>query len=192
VAGDDRGPASGDRVGAQPERGHRRRSAGRTFKGVVIRPAAPDEGEPAARSAPAGDEDIGYAAWYADPVARAVKFVFAAVFLLLTLVVATNAAGRLLGGIFAAGCLVWALRDAVWPLRLAVDREGVTVSVGFRGYRDIPWSEVERVRLDPQRRLAGRLLEIDTGGSLHFFGRFDLGEPPADALDTITQIRPRH
>ena len=32
-------------------------------------------------------------------------------------------------------------------------------------------------------------LILDAGESLHFYGRYDLGETPADALDTLTAIR---
>jgi hypothetical protein len=102
----------------------------------------------------------------------------------------TTPAGRAVAAAFAAGILVWAVRDLLTPVRLAADQEGVTVLTGFRDLRRIPWSEITRIRLDPQPRFAGRLLEVDAGESLHIFGRFDLGQAPSDALDTLNRIRP--
>ena len=163
------------------------------IQGMAIRPAAPDDdGEtfdddfPEERPGPPVTEKE----WRVDRRMTIVKFGLAVLFALLATVIRTTPAGRVLALVAMLATLLWALRDVTTPLRLAADQEGVTVLSGLRTYRRIPWSEIERVRLEPRPRFGGRLLEVDAGESLHFYGRYDLGEPPADALDTLTAIRP--
>ena len=50
---------------------------------------------------------------------------------------------------------------------------------GFAGSERLPWSTIERVRVDTQTRLTSRteLLEIDTGEGIFLLSRFDLGAP---------------
>ncbi|MGW0435701.1 PH domain-containing protein [Micromonospora sp. NPDC003197] len=95
-----------------------------------------------------------------------------------------------LAGLAAAGLLGWALRDLVAPVRLGVDRTGVTVVTGFAGRRHLDWARIERIAVDarPRRGLRTELLEIDAGDSLHLFGRHDLGAPP-DEVAAVLQAR---
>ena len=85
----------------------------------------------------------------------------------------------------------WAVRDVLAPVRLAADRTGVTVLVGALSRRHLPWSQIERVRVDRRERrgLRSELLEIDAGESLHLFGVHDLGAPPEDVVEALRRLR---
>lgn len=134
---------------------------------------------------------VAGASWHADRRLTVIKFVLAAVFAGGPFAVGATATSRLLGLVVGVGMAVWGARDLVAPVRLTADAAGVTVVTGFAGRRRLSWSDVERVRLDARSHCGARseLLEIDCGESLYFFSRYDLSEPPADALDTINQIR---
>ncbi|PZF93401.1 PH domain-containing protein [Micromonospora deserti] len=97
-----------------------------------------------------------------------------------------------LAGLAAAGLAGWAVRDLVAPVRLAVDAEGVTVVQGWAGRRRLPWSAIEAVGVDrrPRLGLVSEVLEIDTGESLHLFGRYDLGADPAEVAEAVNAARP--
>lgn len=91
----------------------------------------------------------------------------------------------------AAGLAVWALRDLIAPVRLAADTEGITVVTGYAGRRRVPWTRVERVRVDRRERrgLRAELLEIDCGDTLHLFSVHDLGADPEAVLATLLELR---
>jgi hypothetical protein len=115
----------------------------------------------------------------------------AAMFLVAAVLLARDAAGLALG-LLAAGVLGgFALRDVLAPVRLAADPNGVTVVTGFNGRRHIPWAEVERVRVDSQRRLGRRLefLEIDTGETLHLFSSAELSADCDDVAAALATLR---
>lgn len=97
-----------------------------------------------------------------------------------------------LAGLAAAGLLVWALRDLVAPVRLAVDRDGLTVLRGFAGRRRLPWDSVEAIRLERRARrgITAETLEIDAGESLHLFGRRDLDAPLDEVAAALDEARP--
>ncbi|RBQ05119.1 PH domain-containing protein [Micromonospora sp. LHW51205] len=97
-----------------------------------------------------------------------------------------------LAGLAAAGLLVWALRDVVAPVRLAVDRDGLTVLRGFAGRRRLPWDSVEAIRLERRARrgITAETLEIDAGESLHLFGRRDLDAPLDEVAAALDEARP--
>jgi Bacterial PH domain len=96
-----------------------------------------------------------------------------------------------LAAVVALGLAGWALRDAVAPVRLAADPDGLTVVVGFAGRRRLAWSEIERVRIDRRDRLGVRtkLLEVDVGDNLYLFSRYDLGAEPEDVLASLLPLR---
>lgn len=121
-----------------------------------------------------------------------VKFVLAALFVLVPWVAMTSGTGRVLGVTVAIGMLGWGVRDLLAPVRLIADPAGLTVTTGYAGHRRLSWADIERVRLDARPRYGARtqLLEIDAGEALYFFSRYDLGVEPADVLDTINEIRP--
>ena len=99
-------------------------------------------------------------------------------------------AGYLLTGLAAAGLAVAAGRDLVARRRLAADPEGLTVLVGFAGYRRVPWSEVERIRVDVRRHLglSTELLEVDAGEQLYLFARRELGAPCDEVAARLTEL----
>jgi hypothetical protein len=88
----------------------------------------------------------------------------------------------------------WALRDLVAPVRLAADTEGVTVMAGYARRRRVPWSAIERLRLDRRDRLGitSELLEIDADDALLLFSMHDLGADPHDVLPVLEELRARH
>ncbi|WP_436525306.1 PH domain-containing protein [Actinoplanes sp. HUAS TT8] len=91
-----------------------------------------------------------------------------------------------------AGLAVWALRDVLIPVRLTADTDGVTVVTGFARRRRLPWSAVEKVRVDrtTRRGLRSELLEIDAGDAIYLFGAHELGALPDDVLAEITALKP--
>ncbi|QXJ20362.1 PH domain-containing protein [Actinomadura graeca] len=98
----------------------------------------------------------------------------------------------LLAGVAAAGLAALALRDLLVPVRVAADREGLTVVTGYAGHRRVPWDEVTAIRVDERRRLLlrTRLLEIETADDLHLFSAFDLGADVHDVADELYRLRP--
>jgi hypothetical protein len=96
-----------------------------------------------------------------------------------------------LAGAVAIALAGWALRDVVAPVRLAADREGVTVVTGFAGRRRLGWAQIERIRLDRRERLglASEMLEIDADDALFLFTMHDLGADPHDVLAELEQLR---
>jgi Bacterial PH domain len=130
--------------------------------------------------------------WRVRPVLPAAKLIGAAGIVVLAL-----AFGRrdpvqwVLAGAAALGLAGWAARDLLVPVRLAAGPAGVTVVAGLARRRFLPWDEIERVRVDRRRRLglAGELLEIDAGDSLHLFGPYDLGAAPEEAAAVLAAVR---
>jgi Bacterial PH domain len=127
-------------------------------------------------------------------VAPATTFAKLAGAVLLGAVAATSGAERerlLLAAVGALALATYGLRDLLAPVRLAADTEGVTVVSGYAGHRRIPWREVERVGVGAHRTLGLRteVLEIDTGESLHLFGRHDLGAPCDEVERVLLTLR---
>jgi hypothetical protein len=101
----------------------------------------------------------------------------------------TDAPGRVLVGIAAAGLLVFA--SLSWRARpkLAIGNDDL-VSRGPWGTTVLRRDEIKLIRITEFRRLARkvRLLEIDTvDGRLLVFTRWDLGTDPLDVLDALTE-----
>ncbi|XTZ13296.1 PH domain-containing protein [Micromonospora echinospora] len=99
-----------------------------------------------------------------------------------------------LAGLGAAGLAVWAARDLLAPVRLAVDPSGVTVVTGFAGRRTLDWSSIESVAVDDRPRfgLRNQFLEIDTGESLHLLSRHDLDADPAEVAALVAPYLDAH
>lgn len=91
----------------------------------------------------------------------------------------------------AIGLAGWALRDLVAPVRLAADREGITVVAGFARRRRLAWAQIERVRLDRRDRLgiSSEMLEVDADDALFLFSVHDLGVDPHDVLPVLEALR---
>jgi hypothetical protein len=89
------------------------------------------------------------------------------------------------------GLAAWALRDLIAPVRLAADPDGVTLVVGYAGRRRLPWSQIERVRVDRRDRLGLRseLLELDIGDNIYLFSVHQLGAEPEDVAAQLAELR---
>jgi hypothetical protein len=162
---------------------------------VQIRPGSPDDEfssdefvdfDPAAPVVPTAPLDS--AQWRVDRTMLVLKIIGLVAFAVIPQAFQLNLASRWFGGVVAVALALYAIRDVVAPVRLAADHDGVRLVVGFAGHRDIPWSEIIGLKLDPRRRSG--FLEIETAATLHLFSRYDLSMAPADALDMLTRIRP--
>lgn len=87
----------------------------------------------------------------------------------------------------AVGLVAWAVHDLLVPVRLTADDAGLTVVRPFHGSHRLPWSRIERVRVDTRRRY--RALEIDTGEELFLFGRYDVDSDLDDVAGLIEALR---
>ena len=96
-----------------------------------------------------------------------------------------------LAGAVAAGVSAWALRDLLIPVRLAADTDGVTVVTGIARRRHLPWSAIERVRVDSRSRrgLRSEMLEIDAGVALYLYCANDVGALPEDVVTQLADLR---
>jgi hypothetical protein len=119
------------------------------------------------------------------------KFAVAVVVAVVALI-AGDGFARWLGLVAAALVAVYGLRDVLGRERLRADRSGVRVGTGFTGYRQLEWSQLERVRVDQRMRLGIRtdLLELDAGEDLFLLSRYDLGADPHDAFEALEGLRP--
>jgi hypothetical protein len=127
-------------------------------------------------------------------VPRHVPLLKAAAAILFALVALRYAGdpGRWIVALLGAVLLgAYAVRDLVAPVRLAADFDGVTVVTGFARRRQIPWADIERVRVDTRQRLGRRneVLEVDTGESLYLFGAQELGTDLDRVAGTLAAIR---
>lgn len=123
----------------------------------------------------------------------AAKLAGAVLLIALGLLFADGDAVRLVLAILAAAVLVvWAVRDLIAPVRLAVDPSGLTVIHGAAGHRLLPWPTIEAITVDcrPRLGLTSEVLEIDAGESLHLFGRFELGTTPDEVVAELHAARP--
>lgn len=124
----------------------------------------------------------------------ALKLAGTGVFALLALLFASEPDRAGLALIAAALLSVLALRDILAPVRLAADGDGLVVVTGFARRRRIPWSEIERVRVDERKRLGLRteMLEVDTGTTLHLFSTYELGARCDEVADALRTLRTGH
>ncbi|WFE51131.1 PH domain-containing protein [Micromonospora sp. WMMD1155] len=132
--------------------------------------------------------------WRVPSSLPAAKLAGAVLLIALGLLFADGDAVRLVLSILTAAVLAgWAVRDLIAPVRLAVDPTGLSVIHGFAGHRLLPWTAVEAITVDrrPRFGLTSEVLEIDTGDSLHLFGRFDLGTTPEDVAAELRAVRPK-
>jgi Bacterial PH domain len=103
-------------------------------------------------------------------------------------ILVTDAPGRLLTGIAAAGLILFA--SATWRARpkLAITPDGLIVR-GWWRTQLLRRADIKIIRITEFRRLGRkmRLLEIDaTDGRLLIFSRWDLGTDPLEVLDALT------
>lgn len=115
------------------------------------------------------------------------KVIIAIAFIGLAWWFATDTERLLVAGLVALVIATYAVRDLIWPVRLSVGPDGVMVSRGFVGRREIAWGEIERLRMDRRRRLGStsELLEIDIDTTLFLFSKHELDEPLDDVLAAL-------
>lgn len=96
-----------------------------------------------------------------------------------------------LAGTVAVVVAGWALRDLLVPVRLTADTEGITVVTGIARRQHLPWSKIERVRVDStvRRGLRSEVLEIDAGDALYLYSANDLGALPEDVATQLADLR---
>ncbi|WP_428339779.1 PH domain-containing protein [Mycobacterium sp.] len=102
--------------------------------------------------------------------------------------VGTDAPGRLLLGIAAAGLIVFAA--GTWRARpkLAITEDGLQIGGWLRTQR-LRRPDIKIIRITEFRRIGRkmRLLEIDAhDGRLFVLSRWDLGTDPLNVLDALT------
>lgn len=132
--------------------------------------------------------------WRVKPVLPVTKLLGAVALVVLAVAFSDGDPVRLTLALVAAAALtVWAVRDLIRPVRLAADADGVTLVAGFAARRRLPWSRIERIRVDSRthRGLRNELLEIDAGESLHLFGAHELGTDPEDVAAALNDLRER-
>ncbi|MGY0230249.1 PH domain-containing protein [Longispora urticae] len=128
--------------------------------------------------------------WRVRPALFAGKAALAALFLLVALV-NTSDPTRLGVSVLAALLVAaWAARDAILKVRVAADAAGVTVVSGI-SRKQLPWGEIERIKLDVRSRLGLRseLMEIDTGEQIYLFSQNELSAPVAEVVEDLRRIR---
>ena len=114
--------------------------------------------------------------------------VFGLMMAIAAVTVITDAPGRILVGIAAAGLLVFA--SASWRAspKLAISDDGLVIR-GWWRTQVLRRSDIKIIRITEFRRIARtvRLLEIDTvDDRLLVFTRWDLGTDPLNVLDALT------
>jgi hypothetical protein len=130
--------------------------------------------------------------WRVKPVLPVTKLMGAVAALVLAAAFAEGDVVRwILAGLVTAGLIAWALRDFLIPVRLTADTEGVTVVTGIARRRHLPWSAIERVRVESRthRGLRSELVEIDAGDALYLYSANDLGALPEDVVAQLSDLR---
>ncbi|MFC7529104.1 PH domain-containing protein [Actinoplanes sp. GCM10030250] len=130
--------------------------------------------------------------WRVKPVLPVSKLMGAVALVVLAAAFAEGDPVRwALAAIVAAVLTGWAVRDLIVPIRLAADREGITVVTGFARRRQVPWSQIERVRVERtvRRGLRNEVLEIDTGDAFYLYGAHDLGALPDEVVTQLSDLR---
>ncbi|MGV9776860.1 PH domain-containing protein [Streptosporangium sp. NPDC003464] len=119
------------------------------------------------------------------------KAVAALAFAVATVLSIGDPRGMILAGAATLMMATLALRDVLAPVRLSADGEGLVVVRGFAGLQRVPWSAVERIRVDTRTRFASRtgVLEIDTGEAVFVLSQFDLGAPCQEVADELCSFR---
>lgn len=129
--------------------------------------------------------------WRVPRPVIAAKLVATAAFALVALWFSHDPSRLVVAALAALLLGAYAVRDLSSPVTLATTRDGVIVRRGFFGQRKLLWSQIERIRIDSRRRIAGRsnLLEIDTGTTIYLFSRYEIGADPSDVADELRAAR---
>lgn len=121
--------------------------------------------------------------------------VAAAVWLVLLVLTGADRPGQLIAAVAAAGLGTAAVSGSRARPRLAAGPDGLIVR-RLSWTLDVPWVQVERVRVLRQRRLGreSSLLELelrepDGGERLVVLGRLELGEDPEEVAEVLETYR---
>jgi len=125
--------------------------------------------------------------WRVPVRVPAAKAIVVAVLVYLAVVTRHGAGAVVVALAAAAGVAVWALQDVLVRVRVAAGAEGVTLVAGFGRRVTLPWSRVDRIRVDPRRR--GRQLEIDAGEAVYVVGRYDVDADLDDVAARLEALR---
>jgi hypothetical protein len=131
--------------------------------------------------------------WRVKPVLPVTKAIGAVAVLVLVVAFGGRDPVQWFLAITAAVALIgWALRDVLRPVRLTADTAGVTVVAGLLRRRHVPWSQIERVRVDRRARfgLSNELLELDAGDALYLFSVHELGAAPDEVAAALSALQP--
>ncbi|SDT74032.1 PH domain-containing protein [Actinoplanes derwentensis] len=130
--------------------------------------------------------------WRVRPVLPFAKLIVALTMPALALIFAEGEWSRWALALLAmAAIVVWAARDVLVPVRLAADPAGITVVTGFARRKQVPWSQIERVRVEStaRRGLRSDFLEIDAGDALYLFTTNDLSADPESVASSLAGLR---
>jgi hypothetical protein len=155
-------------------------------------PAMPEPTAPEPRSQEAPAAPVDSVSYRVDSRLTALRVGGFVIFALAALAFHDDRSKLAFTAVAALVAAGYAVRDIIAPVRLAADREAVTVVHGYAGHRRLEWDEIERLRVDQRRRLGTRsvALEIDTGDHIYLLSSYDLGTDPADAVAALESLRP--
>jgi hypothetical protein len=126
--------------------------------------------------------------WSPPTLGIAACGVFGVILATAAVTLITDAPGRILVGVAAAGLLVFASLSWRPRPKLAISDDGL-LTRGWSKVNLLRRSDIKIIRITEFRRLARkvRLLEIDTTDDrLLVFTRWDLGTDPLNVLDALT------
>jgi Bacterial PH domain len=126
--------------------------------------------------------------WSPPALGIAACGVFGIILAIGSVTLITDAPGRILVGIAAAGLLVFASLSWRTRPKLAISDDGL-LTRGWSRSHVLRHGDIKIIRITEFRRLARkvRLLEIDTtDGRLLVYTRWDLGTDPLNVLDALT------
>lgn len=135
----------------------------------------------------------GDASWRVDRRLTGAKLVGAAIFTFAAVIGYPDPGQVIIVGVAAALLAVLAARDLIAPVRLAATPDGLTVTTGFAGHRELAWADITSIKVDARRGilLRSQVLELDTGDNLYFFSSNDLGAPCDDVAERLRSLSAR-
>jgi Bacterial PH domain len=126
--------------------------------------------------------------WSPSTAGIAACGVFGLMMAIAAVTLVTDAPGRILAIIAAAGLLVFATLSWRARPKLAISDGGLLIRGPLRAHR-LSSADIKIIRITEFRRIGRkvRLLEIDTADDrLFVLTRWDLGTDPVDVLDALT------
>jgi len=140
-----------------------------------------------------GNPQSSDASWRVDRRLTGAKLVGAAIFTLAAIIGYPDPGQVTIVGVAAALLAVLAARDLVAPVRLVATPNGLTVTTGFAGHRELAWADIASIKVDARRGilLRSQVLELDTGDNLYFLSSNDLGTPCDEVAERLRSLSAR-